>query len=262
MSIKQVHLLVQGKGGTGKTTIAAVVSQYLISKYSSDIHLFDTDPVNQTFSRYKALNVEAVNIVGANNVIDHSKFDALIEEIINRNGIALIDNGSTTFLPLMQYIKENGVLEILNEHGVEVVFHIPLQSGGGLSDTVEGLRTIVEEFALIKVVVWLNHNQGEITFNTKNLVEKYPDKIIGVCEIKNRQNDLFESDIQRMTENHLTIEEIKQSTDPLWRLMNKQRINIFYRDICEQLDAIPLFTAPAAKQKEKADKVEKSTAAA
>ena len=243
-----------------------MVSQYLISKYSSDIHLFDTDPVNQTFSRYKALSVEAVNIVGANNVIDHSKFDMLVEEIINRNGIGLIDNGSATFLPLMQYFNENAVLEVLEEQGVEVVFHIPLQSGGGLEDTLDGLSAILQNFN-VKVVVWLNHNQGDIRIKDKEFLEtrlykENADKIIGVCEIKNRQNDLFESDIQRMTENHLTIEEIKQSTDPQWRLMNKQRISIFYNDICKQLDDIPLFTAPAAKQKEKADKVEKSTATA
>ncbi|MBR3481373.1 MAG: hypothetical protein IKH45_00615 [Neisseriaceae bacterium] len=75
-------------------------------------HFFDTDPINQTFSRYKALNVATVNIVGTNNAIDHSKFDALIEEIIHQDGIAIVDNGSSTFLPLMQYIKENGVLEV------------------------------------------------------------------------------------------------------------------------------------------------------
>ena len=257
--MKIVHLAVQGKGGTGKTLISAVTAQYLISHYNAgDIHLFDTDPINQSFSRYKALNVEVVNIVGANGVIDHSKFDMLIEEIINRNGIALIDSGSTTFLPLMQYIKENGVLEVLNEHGVEVIFHIPLQGGGGFSDTIEGLRTILDTLP-VKVVVWLNHNQGEIVFNTKNLIEKYPNKIIGVCEIKNRQGDLYDSDIRRMTENHLTLEEIKQSTDPQWRLMSKQRINIFYRDIDEQLAKITLFDT--AVKKSAAKGTEKETAA-
>ena len=147
------------------------------------------------------------------------------------------------------------------------MFHIPLQGGGGLEDTLDGLAAILENFN-VKVVVWLNHNQGDIVISGKQFVDTKiykdnADKIIGVCEIKNRQNNLYDSDIQRMTENHLTLDEIKQSTDPLWRLMNKQRISIFYRDICEQLDAIPLFTAPAAKQgKEKADKVEKSTATA
>ena len=264
--MKTVHCMLQVKGGVGKSLISAVLAQYLINN-NSDTHLFDTDPLNQTFSRYKALNVEVVNIVGANNVIDHSKFDMLIEELINRNGIALIDNGSATFLPLMQYFKENAVLEMLQQYGVEVVFHIPLQGGGGLEDTLDGLAAILENFN-VKVVVWLNHNQGDIVISGKQFVDTKiykdnADKIIGVCEIKNRQNNLYDSDIQRMTENHLTLDEIKQSTDPLWRLMNKQRISIFYRDICEQLDAIPLFTAPAAKQgKEKADKVEKSTATA
>ena len=262
MSIKQVHLSANGKGGIGKTIISSLLAQYFLSKANEPIHLYDTDPVNHTFNRYAALNVKIVNIVGADSVIDHSKFDDLVEDLISKDGIAVVDSGSTTFLSLMQYIKSNGVIEVLHAHGVELIFHIPLQSSGGLADTLEGLHTILETFT-VPVVVWLNQNLGEIKdFKNSKLYEQYADRILGVCEIVNRHNDLFDSDIQRMTENHLTIEEIKQSTDPEWRLMNKQRINIFYNDICKQLDAIPLFTAPAAKQKEKADKVEKSTAAA
>ena len=258
----QVHITAQGKGGVGKTLVSVVTAQYLMARYKGDIHLFDTDPVNQTFSRYKALPVEVVNVVNSVNGIDQSKFDMLVEEIISRNGIALIDNGSTTFLPLMQYIIENAVLEILKEHGVEVVFHIPLQSGGGFSDTLEGLGTILEKMP-VKVVVWLNHNQGELSFGGKTfkdtqLYQKYADKIIGVCEIKNRQNDLFDSDIQRMTENHLTIDEINASTDPQWRLMNKQRVNIFYKDICRQLENIQLFDT--ATKKSSAKETAKETA--
>lgn len=262
MSIKQVHLLVQGKGGAGKTTTAIVISQYLISKYSGDINLFDIDPVNRTFSRYKALNVEVLNIVNTDSVIDHSKFDDLVEYLIYKDGIAVVDSGSTTFQPLMQYIKSNGVIEILREHGVGVVFHIPLQSGGGLSDTLEGLHTILETFT-VPVVVWLNQNLGEIKdFKNSKLYEQYADRILGVCEIIKRK-DLFESDIKRMFENHLTLEEIKQTTDPRWRLMSKQRINTFYCEIFKQLDEMQLLPTPAAKQgKEKADKVEKSTATA
>ena len=258
----QVHITAQSKGGVGKTVISVVTAQYLMARYTGDIHLFDTDPVNQTFSRYKALPVEVVNIVNSVNGIEQSKFDMLVEEVISRNGIALIDNGSATFLPLMQYFKENAVLEILQQHGIEVVFHIPLQGGGGLEDTLDGLSAILQNFN-VKVVVWLNHNQGDIyiagkSFQDTQLYKKYADKIIGVCEIKNRQNDLFDSDIQRMTENHLTIDEINASTDPQWRLMNKQRVNIFYKDICRQLEDIQLFDT--ATKKSSAKETAKETA--
>lgn len=241
--MKQVHFIVQGKGGVGKSLIAAILAQYFIAQSGAMTHFFDTDPINQTFSRYKALNVTTLNIVGTNNAIDHSKFDALIEDIINQDGIAIVDNGSTTFLPLMQYIKENSVLELLNENGVATIFHIPLQGGGGLSDTVEGLATILKVFS-VPVVVWLNNHQGDILIAGKRFQEvkiyrENADKILGVCEIKKYQSDLYALAIQQMTENHLTIEEIKQ--DATWRLMSKQRVKIFYQEIVEQLQNIPLL---------------------
>ena len=243
--MKQVHFIVQGKGGVGKSLISTMLAQYLVENYLN-VYLFDTDPVNQTFSRYKALNVEIVNIAGKNNQIDQSQFDLLIEDLIERDGVGVVDNGSTTFLPLMHYIEENGVIDILEENGVEVIFHIPLQGGSGFYDTAEGLRSILEALP-VKTIVWLNHNQGELTFGGKHFTEskayqKHAEKIIGVCEIINRHNDLFDKDIQRMSENHLTIAEIKEITNNTeWRLMSKQRLMIFYKDICEQLHQIPLF---------------------
>jgi adenylylsulfate kinase-like enzyme len=51
-----VHLSLQGKGGVGKSFIASVLAQYLRHK-GRQVHCVDTDPVNQTFSQYSALQV-------------------------------------------------------------------------------------------------------------------------------------------------------------------------------------------------------------
>ncbi|MCZ2328968.1 nucleotide-binding protein [Bartonella sp. F02] len=53
----KVHMILQGKGGVGKSMIAAILAQYKASKKHMPLCI-DTDPVNATFEGYKALNVQ------------------------------------------------------------------------------------------------------------------------------------------------------------------------------------------------------------
>jgi hypothetical protein len=46
----QVHLVLQGKGGVGKSMISAILGQYFHHKTTTP-HCFDTDPVNATFAQ-------------------------------------------------------------------------------------------------------------------------------------------------------------------------------------------------------------------
>ena len=87
--MKMVHFILQGKGGVGKSLVASILAQYLQSSNAAEtVHCFDTDPVNQTFSRYKALNAEMVPILNQDDLIDSRKFDGLIEQLIDKDGIA------------------------------------------------------------------------------------------------------------------------------------------------------------------------------
>lgn len=267
--MKQVHFVVQGKGGVGKSLIATMLAQYLRQYSNKQVFCFDTDPVNPTFSRYLSLNVEIINILNEQNDINKREFDTLIERLIAGNdNLAVVDNGAATFIPLMSYILENGLIELLYENSLETIFHIPLYGGDALEDTLKGLSTILAKLPTAKTVVWLNHNQNKIifgggrNFQDLGLYRDYAKQILGIIELPQRNAETFGVDIKEMTQRHLTVAEVKANVDKKWRLTEMQRINIFYRDICEQLDAIPLFTAPTAKQKEKADKVDKSTAAA
>jgi MinD-like ATPase involved in chromosome partitioning or flagellar assembly len=47
----QVHLVLQGKGGVGKSFVSAVLGQYFHARKGA-LHCFDTDPVNATFAQY------------------------------------------------------------------------------------------------------------------------------------------------------------------------------------------------------------------
>ncbi|MBR5941471.1 MAG: conjugal transfer protein TraL [Neisseriaceae bacterium] len=245
--MKQVHFIVQGKGGVGKSLIASMLAQYLTDFSGSKVFCFDTDPVNPTFSRYQALNVETINILNETNDINRREFDVLVERLLSDdNGIAVVDNGAATFIPLMSYFMENDLISLLADSGVEIVFHIPLYGGDALSDTLQGLSAILKKMPA-SVIVWLNHNQNKIVFdgvadftNTK-IYKAHTAQILGVVELKQRNAETFGIDIKEMTQRHLTVAEVKANADKKWKLTEIQRIHLFYKDICEQLSEIALF---------------------
>ncbi|MBO4576720.1 MAG: conjugal transfer protein TraL [Neisseriaceae bacterium] len=264
--MKQVHFVAQFKGGVGKSLIASMLAQYF-REYSKEyskkqVFCFDTDPNNQTFSRYKQLNVEVINILDEDNNINRREFDTLVEKLLgNGDNIAVIDNGSASCNPLMSYAIENDMISLLGSNGVEVFFHIPLYGGDALIDTLNGLNAIITQLPVPNVVVWLNHNQNKIslgkdkTFTDLEIYKKNADRILGVVELKQRNAETFGVDIKEMTQRHLTVAEVKtangeKNKDKIWKITEIQRINLFYKDICEQLDSV--FAAADDKAKETA----------
>ena len=64
--MSKIHIILQGKGGVGKSLIASLLTQYLIHKGNDPkkpLTLIDTDPINKTFSRYERLPVNALDII-------------------------------------------------------------------------------------------------------------------------------------------------------------------------------------------------------
>ena len=57
-----IHISLQGKGGVGKSLVAAILSQYLASR-GQDIRGVDADPVNHTLSEYRGIGARCLNIL-------------------------------------------------------------------------------------------------------------------------------------------------------------------------------------------------------
>jgi hypothetical protein len=62
------------------------------------------------------------------------------------------------------------------------------------------------------------------------------DIIQGIITIIDRNSDAFSTDIKIMTENHMTLNEVKQSEE--FGLLAKSRIHRVFNDIYMQLDSI------------------------
>lgn len=238
--MKTIHIIMQGKGGVGKTFISSIVAQYLKESTKIPVHCFDTDPVNKSFAQISALNVKIINILTEHRKIDGSQFDVLMDQIVKLEGQGVIDTGAASFVPLMHYLLENRIASFLSESGIGMIVHVPMQGGQALRDTGYGLSVMLDELKC-PVVIWLNNHLAVIektpeAFKDRAIYKKYKKHIIGIVEIAERSHDTFGKDIRCMTEQNLTFEEV--ATSDKFFIMNKQRILIFKRSIYEQLNAI------------------------
>ncbi|ASK27130.1 conjugal transfer protein TraL [Neisseria chenwenguii] len=245
--MKEVHFIAQGKGGVGKSTIAGFLGDYLKAKSDEELHCYDTDPVNQTFSRYAALEPEVVKILTDANNIDARFFDGLIEKLVNDEGIAVIDNGAATFVPLMSYMAENEVPAFLAENGIRMIIHVPLAGGQSLQDCMTGLSQTLNSNSA-EIVVWLNDFHGVIEkdgkgFTDFKVYQANRERIIGIVHIPNRNPDTFGADIKEMTTKNLTLTEAQNSG--VFGLMPRQRLRTVQRDLYGQLDKIPFLATQA-----------------
>ncbi len=233
-----IHLTLQGKGGAGKTFISTLIAQWLKDK-KIDLKCYDTDNVNATFEQYKALNVEHVNIMDGGKINERG-FDILMESLLNEDVAFVVDNGASSFAPLNNYMIENGVLEMLQEHDKEVFIHTVITGAQGLQDTAQGFKSLIKNFD-VPIIVWKNEYFGSIeidgkTFEDTKLYKDNVDKIKGMITIPTRNRDTFIKDIEEMVKKKLTFDEVKSHSD--FKMMEKQRLNIIKKDIFSQLDSV------------------------
>ena len=238
--MSKIHMMLQGKGGVGKSFISAMLAQYKKSKGQAPLCI-DTDPVNGTFHGYKALDVTKLEIMEGDE-INSRKFDMLIELIAgNGHDDVIVDNGSSTFVPLSHYLISNEVGELLNTMGHELVIHTVVTGGQALLDTINGFSLLVSQFpepALF--TVWLNQYWGPIEHEKRGFekFKAYQDnraRVSAIVTIPQLKEETFGRDLSDMLQERLTFDEALQM-DSL-TIMTRQRLNIFKSKLFEQMDS-------------------------
>jgi len=233
-----INLVLQGKGGVGKSFISSMLSQYFLDNKKVNFFGADTDPVNHSFSNISRLNARNIEIL-KDGAILQSKFDGMFESIINEEQITfVVDNGASTFIPMIKYIKDNDIISMFDEMNRPFYIHTIIVGGQSQADTIQGLTTLfelIEKSNNIKLIIWLNEFQGEVKLDT-NLMKLVKNKTAGVVVVKNWNSDAFTSDLEKMTTNRLTLEEALQSSD--FNLMAKNRLKRIFNDVYVQLDSI------------------------
>lgn len=236
-----IHLILTAKGGVGKSYIATLLAQFL----GRDTFCADTDPSNPTFASYKAIGAKHFNIMTEDMNIDRSRFDALIEAMLEHEGDCVVDNGSSSFLPMMSYMLENNVIDILRDAGKTVVIHSVLIGGLGIEETTRGILSLLKAKAA-PLVIWENELYGPVEkegmkFAATKAYEENKKQILGIVRIAERKPDTHGADVHNMTSQKLTFDEVMAS--PEYQVMNKHRLKTVKTDVFDQLEEIDFSAA-------------------
>jgi hypothetical protein len=240
----RIHMVLQGKGGVGKSFIAALLAQYWMHKGRLPLCI-DTDPVNATFHGYKALSVRRLQIMEGDE-INPRRFDELVELIASSKGDVIIDNGASSFVPLSHYLISNQVPALLSELGHELLVHTVITGGQALRDTVSGFAQMAAQFpADASFVVWLNPSWGAIEHEGKRFHEMkackdHIERITAILEISALKQETYGQDLAEMLQARRTFEEsLSLASLPI---MTRQRLKIvrdrLYGEL-DRLDAVP-----------------------
>lgn len=234
----KIHMILQGKGGVGKSFIAATIAQYKSSKGQKPLCI-DTDPVNATFEGYKALGVKRLQIMDGDE-INPRNFDALIELIAPSKDDVIIDNGASSFVQLSHYLISNQVPKLLAEMGHELVVHTVITGGQALLDTVNGFSQLASQFPANAIfVVWLNPYWGPIEHEGKSFeqLKAYTAnkaRVSAIVRIPDLKEETYGRDLSDMLQARLTFDEALAMES--LTIMTRQRLKIVKGQLFAQLD--------------------------
>jgi hypothetical protein len=234
----KIHIILQGKGGVGKSFIASTLAQYKESQAHKPLCI-DTDPVNATFYGYKGLDVKQLKIMEADEINPRS-FDALVEMIASATDDVIIDNGASSFVPLSHFLISNQVPALLTEMGHELVVHTVITGGQALIDTVSGFSQIVSQFPSEALfVVWLNPYWGPIEHDGKSFeqMKAYTankGRVSAIIQIPALKKETYGRDLSEMLQERLTFDEALALSS--LTIMTRQRLKIIKGQLFGQLD--------------------------
>jgi CobQ/CobB/MinD/ParA nucleotide binding domain len=238
-----IHLVLQGKGGVGKSLVATWLAQYLLAR-QKEVRCIDSDPVNRSLAQYAALNADKLDLVNGDGVVERSRFDDLLDRFATEEVTFLLDSGATVFLPLWGFIMEIGMIGVLRDVGRQVYVHCVVCGGDMLNDTLMGFETLAKSAPDRNIVLWLNEYFGEIsrdgkTFEEMTVFKQNRDKVLGSVAIPQRSPDTFGMTVKRMREKKLTFDEAIQSE--AFRLADKSRLYAVRKQVFDQLDTLQMI---------------------
>lgn len=239
MTQYQVHFVLQGKGGIGKSFVALMISQYL-KHTKQNVLCLDTDPINATLSSFPALEVRSISLLDGNSNINERNFDQMMESIFEADAHVVVDNGAASFTPLSSYLLDNEAFDAIAEAGKEVVIHSVIAGGLAQDNTVSDFVNLTSQLPeSIQVVVWLNEHFGPIESEGKSFEEmkgyrEQKDRVRAIVRLPKRTENTYGKDLAVMLKARMTFDEALASNQ--FFVMSKQRLKIVQRSVFEQLE--------------------------
>lgn len=238
----KTHLVLQGKGGVGKSFCAATLAQWLRSKGRSPTCI-DTDPVNGTFAGYAGLDVSHVDIMDGDE-INSRHFDNVIERVASSDDDVVIDNGASSFVPLSHYLLSNGVPALLASLDRRLLVHVVITGGQAMLDTMNGFAQLAEQFGdSVNFVVWLNPFWGPIVHDGKGFEDSraycaHRSRVTAIVRVPPLKPETFGTDLANLLRARRTFEEAL--AEPGRTIMERQRLKTIKDTLFAQLDGAHL----------------------
>lgn len=239
MDTNTVHLILET--GSGHSLCAVLLAQYLMH-CGVPVTCYDTDPVNDTFSQYRALPVQRIDLPGPDQHINAREFDRLIEALVWDDGVAIVDHGTSTVEPLMAYLVENQALAVLRDAGRPVLLHWVLTGSQVIDNTLLGLDAVLTT-QQAPVIVWIDDYFVSVREGTRAFPVTRPhtcsaDRIVGTVHLERAKAATFREEFELMLQRKLTFTEALDSTH--YRITPRQRLAMTRDAIFHQLAAIGL----------------------
>lgn len=155
-----VHIPLNHKGGVGKTTVAALLCEWLMKQGAAPV-VFDADAKNTDacISNYKALNARKLPLLRTDETgaerINEAGFEEMLESLLGEEGPHVIDPGANTYTHWLSYSIDMGLVDELQAAGKQVFIHTIIAGGETCEETVKGLEEIAAALPW-PIVVWLN----------------------------------------------------------------------------------------------------------
>jgi WD40 repeat protein len=251
---QNLHIVINAKGGVGKSFISALLLEYLAEK--SNAIGIDTDPNNHSLSDIESLPVTFLNIMPDGDIVDIKKFDDLVMFLLENkktNEVDVVcDIGAATMQPLYTYLIENDTFELILSQKYNIFLHVPVAVGSEAeADTLLGLENMITAFKdTCTYVVWSNEffsSSGGNNIEELPQYVKYKEKIFAVVLMKKR-DVLFASAIEKMKKAKTTFANVPMDTS--FNILEKSRLTKVRNDYWDILDVI-IPTAVSKKEEDK-----------
>ena len=222
---QSVHIILQEKGGIGKSFLSSILLQYLTDQGHPVVGI-DTDPKNASLEAYKSLNVEKLHIMNGDG-IDIEKFDDLLIKIDETNLDYVVDIGSSNFIGFNEYVTSEDTYNLIQEMGAKVYLHIIVVGGEAMTHTLNGLNNIVSgEVPKDSVIIWENEHFGKLhetkSVMDSDIIKSLADKIHGSVVLEQEKNSLVTNSMISMQKKHYTFADVPQSTK--FNFVKKRRL--------------------------------------
>ena len=242
----KIHLVMQGKGGVGKSLLAFYIAQYVKEK-TGECHVFDTDPLSATLSRTSSLNARMLNILAPDHItIIKTAFDDMIEHCVAADADTVIDIGANSFVPMLEYCDKNGTYDLLEEMGCTCILH-SIITGKDFLNTCRMFGVVMEKtghLPSVSSVVWLNPFSGPVRHEVRGFNETavYRDNkhhIKAVLPMPAFSDEMYMPDFLAMMNSGMTFDEV--IANPETRVMTRQRIAMMKREVFSVMDRAKIF---------------------